>query len=272
MAGLPTPEAGPNELGLLKATGRLLHIDDPERVNFYRETLAVAAPPKVDSLSVRQRRLLVMLHSGLRGVRHGWPDLQASMDDLWVHGSVRAERVELLGVLDSRAQSVSKPLGLLLPAPLSVSAQYSRDEILAAFGVLKVDRPTSLQAGVFYDKESRTDLFFVTLHKTEKHFSPTTRHEDYPVPPGLFHWQSQGATSVESATGRRYLGQREQRTNVVLFVRESRKDARGETRPFVCLGPADFERSEGSRPISVVWRLRVPASASWFERAKVDAG
>ena len=272
MAGLPTPEAGPNEEMLLKAMGRLLHVNDPERVEFYRETLVGAMPPKVDSLSVRKQRLLAMLHFGLRGVRQGWKNLQASMDDLWSHGAVRAELVELLGVLDARSQSMPKPLGLLLPVPLSVSAEYSRDEILAAFGVLKVDRPTSLQAGVFYDKETRTDLFFVTLHKTEKHFSPTTRYEDYPISPGLFHWQSQGATSVESATGRRYLGQGEAGTNVVLFVRESRKDPRGETRPFVCLGPADLERAEGSRPISVVWRLRVPASAGWFERAKVVAG
>ena len=49
------------------------------------------------------------------------------------------------------------------------------------------------------------DAFFVTLKKSEADYSPTTMYADYPISRDLFHWESQSTTSVNSATGRRYL-------------------------------------------------------------------
>ena len=46
-AGLPQQAPGPEEQNLRRACGRLLHIDDMERIEGYRRLLANAAPPPV---------------------------------------------------------------------------------------------------------------------------------------------------------------------------------------------------------------------------------
>ena len=57
------------ERDLLRALRRMLNIDDPERVRFYRELLARTRPPKEARLDERERRLLLMLHYDLWGTR-----------------------------------------------------------------------------------------------------------------------------------------------------------------------------------------------------------
>ena len=82
-------------------------------------------------------------------------------------------------------------------------------------------------------------------------FSPTTRYRDYAISPELIHWESQSATAADSPTGQRYINQREDGTNVVLFARLRTTD-----RAFWCLGPASYVSHEGDRPIAFVWKLR----------------
>jgi hypothetical protein len=95
-----------------------------------------------------------------------------------------------------------------------------------------------------------------TLDKSVGGFSPTTRYSDYAISPELIHWASQSATAADSATGQRYIRQREEGTNIVLFARLRTTD-----RAFWCLGPATYVRHEGDRPIAFVWKLerRLPA-------------
>jgi hypothetical protein len=101
-----------------------------------------------------------------------------------------------------------------------------------------------------WNSNSQTDIFAFTLDKSVGGFSPTTRYRDYAISPELIHWESQSATSVESATGRRYISQRERGTNVVLFARLRTTD-----RAFWCLGPATYVSHENERPIAIVWKL-----------------
>jgi len=67
----------------------------------------------------------------------------------------------------------------------------------------------------------------------------------------LIHWESQSATAADSATGKRYIQQRDEGTNVVLFARLRTTD-----RAFWCLGPVTYVSHEGDRPIAFVWKLR----------------
>jgi hypothetical protein len=270
-ADLPTPPPGPNEAALLRAMARMQHVDDPERCTLYSRVLAAPRPPAVASLSERDRRLLTMLHFGLRGPKQSWPDLASSFADLWGHPAVLSELRQLLALLDERSTTASSPLPLS-PAPLRVHGTYSRDEIVAAFDGLSTAKPAPPREGVWYDEASGSDLFFITLDKTEKHFSPTTRYADYPLSPSLFHWQSQSTTSPDSTTGRRYLSHRANGTHIHLFVRAAKKDSRGQTAPYLFLGPADLVTHEGSRPISITWKLRTPMPQAFFEEAKVVAG
>ncbi len=61
VAGLPTTPPGPNELPLLRAVGRLLHVDDQERISAYHSFVTGQRPPDVAASDDRHRRLLRML-------------------------------------------------------------------------------------------------------------------------------------------------------------------------------------------------------------------
>jgi len=108
------------------------------------------------------------------------------------------------------------------------------------------------------------DAFFVTLQKTEEDYSPTTMYEDYLVSHDQFHWQSQSNTSAESPTGKRYIHHRQMGYSPLFFVRETRTLPSGLSAPYAYLGPGEFVSHTGSRPMSIVWKLRHPVPARLF--------
>jgi hypothetical protein len=122
-------------------------------------------------------------------------------------------------------------------------------------------RPFPGREGVFFDEATRCDVFFITLKKSERLFSPTTRYNDYAISPWEFHWESQSLTRETSATGQRYIHHGECGSRVLLFVREESKRG-GVTLPFLCLGFADYVSHEGERPMAIRWRLQraIPAA------------
>jgi superfamily II DNA or RNA helicase len=148
-----------------------------------------------------------------------------------------------------------------LSGPLTVHAQYTRDEILIGLGHWTLARRPDQREGVLHIPASRVDAFFVTLQKTEEEYSPTTMYEDYLISADRFHWQSQSNTSVESPTGQRYINHQEMGYHPLLFVRETKRLPSGLSAPYVYLGPCQYVSHRGSRPISIVWKLRhaVPA-------------
>lgn len=252
--GLDTGPVGPAEAPLLRAVGRLLHVDDDERLATYARLLRESRPPPFERLSPREQRLLRMLVSSLTTLPASASFAEA-VEQVWAHPQVRAELVEVLGLLHERVRYLDHPLGLE-DVPLALHSRYTRTEVLAAFGVGEGAKPQTWQTGVWWEPRSRTDLFAFTLDKSVGGFSPTTRYRDYAISPELIHWESQSATAVASPTGQRYVNQRQEGTNVVLFARLRTTD-----RAFWCLGPATYARHEGDRPIAFVWKLqqRLPA-------------
>jgi hypothetical protein len=90
------------------------------------------------------------------------------------------------------------------------------------------------QTGRFWIEVINTEIFFVTLDKSEKAFSPSTRYEGFALSRTRFHWQSQSTTGKNSLTGQRYVRQRENGARFFLFVRPKRAD------PFLLLGPLRY--------------------------------
>ncbi len=248
-AGLPTNAAGSSEAQLLRAVGRMLHVDDDERLEIYPRLLRENRPPILEQLSPREQRLLRMLISSLTTLGTSATFVDA-LEQVWEHPQVRAELVEVLELLRERVPYLDHPLGLS-DVPLALHSRYTRTEILAAFKVGQGAKPHTWQTGVLWEPESQSDLFAFTLDKSVGGFSPTTRYRDYAISPELIHWESQSATAADSVAGMRYIGQRVQGTNVVLFAR-----LRTTERAFWCLGPATYVRHEGERPIAFVWKLR----------------
>jgi superfamily II DNA or RNA helicase/HKD family nuclease len=253
-AGAPTEDAGPHETPLRRAIGRLLHIDDQERIATYARQLGKPNPPDVEAMPTRARRLLHMLAAQVtdRALAKG-ASLQDAVDLLWSHPQVRSEIRELLTVLDAKVDHLHAPLATHPDAPLQIHARYTRIEILAAMGIGSTARIAAWQTGVYEAKEANAELLAFTLDKTSGGFSPTTRYRDYAISRTLIHWESQSATREASRTGIRYrLHEREGRA-ILLFTR-----LRADERAFWFLGPASYRGHQGERPMAITWELHNP--------------
>lgn len=253
-AGGTTRAAGPEEGVLRRAIGRLLHVDDPERLDRFGAWCAGGSPP-VEALAERDRRLLHMLVAAVadQALTRDMT-LRDGVELLWRHPQVLAELAELFGVLRGRIDHLHQPLDTHPDAPLQIHARYSRLEILAGMGI-GADRAkvSTWQTGVYEAKDAGADLLAFTLDKSSGNFSPTTRYRDYAISRTLIHWESQSATREDSATGLRYRHHERDGRSILLFAR-----LRADDRAFWFLGPGRYRGHVGERPMAVTWELAVP--------------
>ncbi|MFC4060891.1 DUF3427 domain-containing protein [Planomonospora corallina] len=239
-----------------RAIGRMLHLDDVERLTFMCDLLEGRTPE-----SPRERRLFAMLDAALWGGTESFSGMEARFARL--PRSRATELRELAGVLRSRIRRVNPHLD---PAvPLNVHARYSKNEVLAAFGV---DKPAHMREGVKYVEEHRADLFFVTIDKSEDHYSPTTLYHDRAITEELFQWESQSTLRSAAPTARRYMSGD---STVHLLIRHSKRDEGLGAPPYLYAGPMRYVSHEGEQPVRFVWRLDHPLPPDVFHYARAAA-
>ncbi len=260
-AGIGVRSPGPHEESLRRACGRLLHVDDSERLDTWRGWLEQPAAPRAVALADRERRLLrMLLVQMLDQVVTSDTKLQDGADIVWSHPQMCAELVELFDVLSTMTSHMAIPLAALPDVPLQIHARHTRLEILAAVSSGDRVRVPQWREGVRYERELPADVFVFTLDKTSGQFSPTTRYRDYAVSRSLIHWESQSGTSAESNTGTRYQQHAALGSHVLLFCRQHIGE-----RAFYFLGPASYEGHEGEKPMAVRWRLQHPLPGDLFQ-------
>ncbi|MFN7172776.1 MAG: DUF3427 domain-containing protein [Fimbriimonadaceae bacterium] len=170
--------------------------------------------------------------------------------------STRQEFLQLLEYLESRADPLPR---LADDLPFVFAGLYNRDEIVAPFR----DQPNSMRQGTFWVQERELDVHLVTLRKSERHFSPTTRYHDYFEAIDILHWESQSTTSQDSPTGQRLvqgIGRH------LFFVRENKGD------PYLCIGFAHPLTYESEKPIKIRWKLNHAVPDHLYIRLKQAAG
>jgi superfamily II DNA or RNA helicase/HKD family nuclease len=253
-AGLSVLSAGSHEATLRRAVGRLLHVDDEERISTYELLLSSPTAPSVKSVPERERRLAHMLVAVIadRVLRRD-TTIQDAVDLLWQHPQVRTELLELMRMLHANVDHLHTPLPTHPAVPLQIHARYSRIEILAAFGLSPGAKVAAWQSGVYEAKSANAELFAFTLDKSSGGFSPTTRYRDYAISRTLIHWESQANTRADSATGLRYRNQARDGRSILLFSR-----LRADDRAFWFLGPATYRGHVGEMPMAITWELSQP--------------
>jgi superfamily II DNA or RNA helicase/HKD family nuclease len=254
------PEEEPGEVEeLSRRLGFLQHVDEPDRLRSYRDILAAESAGERAVWTEHDRRRLLMLDSQLshRGVLRA---AEETAQYLVRRPAIVRELDELCEVLEDRVGLA----GQTLPVrgwSLALHCHYSRREILAGIGYVTAgDKSISLQTGILKLEDEQRELLFVTLDKSGKSFSPTTRYRDYASSPERFHWETQAAASVTRASGRRYV---ESATNGWTFFLFVRTDP-GST--FAFLGPIVYESHTGDRPIAITWHLATPMPAILYGR------
>ncbi|MFG1856041.1 DUF3427 domain-containing protein [Actinomadura geliboluensis] len=247
---------------LRKAIGRLLHVDDPERLQFLRNILMQPNPPSLVEANLRDRLLLSMLNTAFDS-RKDLSFVEQHLMRLWANPSRHEELIEVVNVLHERTNRLTPPVPGMPDLPLRLHARYTRGEALAAFGM---EVTGSMVAGVQWFPSQQADVFLVTINKTEKQFSPTTMYNDRAISQTLFQWESQGRTRENSETGQRYINHASRGSTVHLFLREIKEDA------YDYAGPMTYLSHEGERPMRILWELARPLPADVFHYAKVNAG
>ena len=260
LAGFPAAKVTTHDERLLRAIPRILHIDDEERLAFYRSVLESTTPPELRGLSPREVRMLEMLHLSLWGdYRRTALSLQQGLNNLYDADRIRRDLAEVMTVLDERATNLTaRDQSLPDEVPLRVHGTYSSAEILAALGASTPDEPRRLREGVLFLPKLAADFFFVTAFSDASRYSPSVVYKNYPISQQLFHLETQSRETPETKAGRRYISHRESGTTVHLFYRGSMGTSVVKALPYTYLGPMDYVSHRGERPIGIDWKLRVP--------------
>jgi superfamily II DNA or RNA helicase len=264
-AGVLGQFSEPDSDRLAKGLRRLQHVTGVHQIRTLIKILD-PAPSELDLSGETVQRFLLMLHFSLWGRDWLPATIAESLGRLRKNPVLLAELRDLLRLKLDLVAELAPPISLPFFCPLELSAEYTRDDILAGLGIWRLDRQREVREGVLWVPEIQADLLFITLDKTETDYSPTTMYNDYAISDSLFHWQSQSTTSAEAPAGRRYIEHRERGSTVLLFVRQEKR-RNGLASPYSFLGPADYVSHQGSRPMNIVWKLRHQMPAKFLQLA-----
>lgn len=257
----------PLEETMKKAFVRLATVDSRRLIRFLLDILPRLDDVDFDALSDAEKRMMQMLYVSiwLKTV-DDWNSDEV-LDNLYALSDcpvLLGEMLELLQYNYNHIDFIDEPVDLGFDCPLDLHCTYTRDQILVALDFMK---PSTVREGVKWLPEKQTDVFFVTLNKADKDYSPTTMYNDYSINSELFHWQSQSTTAENSPTGQRYIHHKEKGTKVLLFVREFKSDriANGAA-AYTYLGTANYVKHTGSRPMNITWKLDHPIPAKYLKK------
>ena len=257
----------PLEETMTKAMARLAVIDSRRWISFLLDLLPRLNDVDFDKLSELEKRMLQMFYITVWGKAaedwnsdEVWDNLYALADSPVLLG----ELIDLLRYQYDRIDFIDAPVDVGFDCPLDLHCTYTRDQLLVALDFLK---PATVREGVKWLPDQKLDVFFVTLNKADKDYSPTTMYNDYSINEWLFHWQSQSTTAERSSTGQRYIHHKEQGSRVLLFVREFKADRiTNGAEAYTYLGTANYVKHEGEKPMNITWRLDAPIPAKYLKK------
>ena len=131
-----------------------------------------------------------MLFAALGQRKRPIADVDTMFRELSQTAEIRDELVELLDVLRERGRAATDPIDPYGVVPIHSHATYMRYEVLGAYGQIHGGVIRESREGPMWSEARQSDIFFITLNKNEVDYTPTTRYDDYPISPTLFHWES----------------------------------------------------------------------------------
>ena len=259
--------AEPLEETLTKAFARLAVIDSRRWISFLLDILPRLDDVDFSSMTDVKKRMMQMFYITVWGKAADSWDNEEVLDNLYALSDSTVLLDELISLLQYRFNQIDfidEPVDLGFDCPLDLHCTYTRDQLLVAMDFMK---PATVREGVKWLPDKQLDVFFVTLNKADKDYSPTTMYNDYSINESLFHWQSQSTTAENSSTGQRYIHHVERGSKVLLFVREFKADrVTGGAEAYTYLGTANYVKHQGSRPMNITWRLDRPIPAKFLKK------
>lgn len=227
----------------------------------------------VSDLNPNEKTMLLMLHYDVWQKAGGFDSIEESIRAIGKNKVLVEEIVEVLEILEDKIDFKEIEIQLPYHQPLKVHARYTRDQILAAFGLSTFDRKSPSREGVAENTALNTELLFINLVKSEENFSPTTMYDDYAIDEHLFHWQSQNSAGPNTSKGLSYIKHQKNEKKILLFVREKANDEYGKTMGYVFIGEGNLKGHYGTKPMNITWELNDPLPHYlWNDAAKLRVG
>ncbi|WP_026670177.1 DUF3427 domain-containing protein [Butyrivibrio sp. AE3006] len=271
-AGVISDFNEPIEEKMTKAFAKLIAVDSAKWIRFLLDVLPRVNDINISMLPEAEKRMMQMFYVTLwQSTVDDWNSLEVkqNLSELYNSKNMFSELIELLNYNLERIDVVGDEVDLGFDCPLELYCTYTRDQILVAMDFMK---PQTVREGVKWLEDKQVDVFFVTLNKADKDYSPTTMYNDYSINEEFFHWQSQSTTSDTSQTGQRYINHVHEGSKILLFVREFKKDLAGAA-PYTYLGTAKYVSHYGSRPMNITWHLDNPIPAKYIKKtSKLEVG
>ena len=256
----------PAEEVLSKAMGRFAAVDSRRWISFIINTLKNIDNIDFAMLSDVEKRMMQMFYITIWGKSiENWEDDEV-LDNIYSLSNSPILISELIALLEYNYNCIDfidETVDIGFDCPLDLHCTYTRDQLLVAMDFM---RPNTVREGVKWLPEKEIDVFFVTLNKSDKDYSPTTMYNDYSINEILFHWQSQSTTNADGKVGQRYINHKKNGSRVLLFVREFKSDVYGNTAPYTYLGVANYVTHNGSRPMNVTWQLEKAIPAKYLKK------
>lgn len=256
----------PIENVMTKALSRFACVDSRRWIAFMLRILTNTGYPDFAKLTDIEKRMFQMFYITMWGKAiEDWTAYEVSenIHALLNSPTMLSELIALLRYNYNRIDFIDEPVDLGFDCPLDLHCSYTREQLLVAMDFMK---PSIVREGVKWLPDKNIDVFFITLNKSDKDYSPTTMYQDYSINETLFHWQSQSTTNAEGKVGQRYINHRKNGSKVLLFVREFKNDIYGNTAPYTYLGTANYVSHNGSRPMNITWKLDDPIPAKYLKK------
>ena len=258
-AGMCVYSEDDNTKLFVKGIGNLVHVNTVSYLNFIRKVML--AKGKVKCNDEREETFAVMLYYTLfidKISKVGVKSINEALCRLADYPMFISEILELTDYLLAHLETKTFSVGEGMPMGLEQYGCYTREEVFAIFKRQTANKKMQGSvAGVFNIEELNTELFFVTLNKSDKDFSAETMYNDYVVSENEFRWESQN-TDSHQGKGKRFVEQKKNGKKFLLFVRENKKDGYGNTCPFICFGLVDYIRSKDDKPMKINWQTHHP--------------
>lgn len=256
----------PIEEMISKSLVRFAYVDSRRLIAFLLGILDHIKDVDFAILSDAEKRMMQMFYITIWGnAIEDWnsSEVRNNLSFLADSPVMLSELKALLEYNYNRIDFIDETINLGFDCPLDLHCTYTRDQLLVAMDFI---RPSTVREGVKWLPDKKIDVFFITLNKSDKDYSPTTMYNDYSINETLFHWQSQSTTNADGKVGQRYINHRREGSKVLLFVREFKNDLYGNTAPYTYLGPANYVTHNGSRPMNVTWQLEKAIPAKYLKK------
>ena len=256
---------------LERALARILHIDDAHRLSGYRALLAAPEPPRADPSNPAQRMLFVLLG-------HARQPLSALGEG--VEGALaRGRPAPGAGPAPGPARRPDAPPHAPLPGTPREPAAPGPRQLHPRRGHGRPRR--AQQQGRHHAHPDRRLLSSPTPATSSSSRSrrasattpPRPSISDYPLSPA----SSTGRARATATSAPRRAGATSRSGRLGQHARCSscgsgRLDDRGETAPYLLLGPVRYRSHRGERPMQIEWELEHAMPARDFQEMKVAAG